>query len=310
MIEPTDTQSAHRTRLIISGVCLFMAVLLVVLFLANNSNRPLQPVRTLATAELVLISSEANFVTFPELDANPTAYLNQFIRVSGTYNPLRPPTCQPYNGPSIHWSLISEGLQLDATGYEAILREVPPNTILTVEGIWRRYHGPYGCGKEPPANDAWHLEVMQIIQPNPLFGADAIALDTILGPGPLPTEAGLPTPTATVVVVETAVLISPTPTPTFLFTPTATPTTLLLVTETPTTAVGTPNITTTPITPTPTLTPTPLTITPGATRIPTQTPTITPTPTLGSVPPTVVPDPYQGPTPVPPAPTATRPGYP
>ena len=300
MIEPTNISSADRTRLIITGVCLFMTVLLISLALIDKG-RPLKPVRTPATAVILPVNNQATFVTFPELNADPTAYLHQLIRVSGSYNPLPPLTCLPHNGPRIRWSLISDELQLDAIGFETILQEVSPGTILTVEGIWQRYHGPYGCGKQPPTNDAWYLEVLQIIEPNPLFSADIVALDTILGPSrtpvgdqPLPPTAVVEPNTPTIAPTETPLAPTLLP-PTLAFTPTAT--TIVAATPTPTTAViGTPNSTPAPgtatATPTPTMTPSPT-----PTILPTLTITVTATPTIEPGLPTLVvptPDPYQG----------------
>ncbi len=299
--EPTDTPHADRTRFIISSICLFLAVLLILLFLLGNGRRPLKPIRPSTAADLLMVSNEATFVTFPDLDTDATAYLDQFIRVSGQYTPQPPPTCLPHNGPDIRWALINNELQLDAVGFETILRELPAGTILTVEGIWRRYHGPFGCGKQPPANDAWYLEVVQIIEPNPLFGSDAVALDTILGPSHTPTSGGGLSPTAVpnqptaTAPVTTAVA---TETPTFVFTPTPTP--IVLATGSATTAVVNASTTTaTPGTPTPSLTPT-ITTSPTTTGTPTMTPTVTQTPTPGPIPPTIpvaTPNPYQGPQP-------------
>jgi hypothetical protein len=293
------TQLDKRLQLGI-GIGVGLIILLLLLFwLLRDERRQLKPLRTESNADLVLVSDSAQFVAFPDLNAAPEAYLNQVIRVSGNYAPQQPPTCLPYSGPTIQWALISEGLQLDAKGFEAILHRVPEGTILTVDGVWRRYHGPFGCGKEPPDNDAWYLEVTQIIEPNPLFGGENAGLNTILGPGRTPTpqivsageETG-PTATADPAITPTATLATigqstSTPTTTPIVTPTTTGT------ATPTSVPGTPTLTRTP-----TITPTPTT-----TGTVTTTPTITPTPQPGVIPPTLPPpDPYTGP--------PTPPGYP
>jgi hypothetical protein len=302
MVELTEAQSADRTRLIITGVCLFLAVLLVLFFLLSHRQRPLKPLRTDEAAGLLLISDEVNLVTFLELNTAPEAYLNRFIRVSGSYTPQPPLTCLPHNGPDIRWALINDELQLDAIGFEKILREVPPGTILTVVGIWRHYQGPYGCGKQPPVNDAWYLEVTQILEPNPLYGAGSIALNTILGPSRTPVG---PEPTPTAVTEQPTATLEPGTTavasPTLTFA--TTPTTAALTTQTATAVAGT--FTATPAfgTPTPSGTPTMTPSLPPGT--PGTTPTVTQTPTSGAVPPTTAPtsDPYQGPaTPVPTSP--------
>jgi hypothetical protein len=295
MVEPTPMQSSDRNRLIITGACLFLALLLVLAFLLAHRQRPLKPLRPSQTAELLLVSNEVNLVTFSELNAAPEAYLNRFIRVSGSYTPQPPPTCLPHNGPDIRWALINGELQLDAVGFETILRELTPGTTLTVVGIWRRYQGPYGCGKQPPTNDAWYLEVTQILEPNPLYGAGAVALNTSLGPTPTPVG---PEPTLTPVTQQPTATLEPSGTaavtPT-LFTPT--PTTAALATQTTTTG-GT--LTATPTLGTPATTGTPtITLTPSSPGTAAATPTVTLTPTPGAVPPTATlttPDPYQGPT--------------
>ena len=296
MIKLTEMQSSDRTRFIITGVCLFLALLLVFLFLLSHRQRPLKPPRTTETAELLLISNEVNLVTFSELNAAPETYLDRFIRVSGSYAPQPPLTCLPHNGPDIRWALINDELQLDAMGFEEILRQVPPGTTLTVVGIWRQYQGPYGCGKQPPTNSAWYLEVTQILEPNPLYGAGSVALNTLLGPSRTP--AG-PEPSPTPVTDQpTATLepgITPVATPTLILT--LTPTPVALVSLTATTAVGTFTVAPTFGTPTPSGTPTitPSPLPPGTASV---TPTVTQTPTSGPVPPTsavATPDPYQGP---------------
>jgi hypothetical protein len=41
---------------------------------------------------------------------------------------------------------------------------------MTVEGYWRLYEGPLGCGKNAPRAAIWYLEVLRIVEPNPLPG--------------------------------------------------------------------------------------------------------------------------------------------
>ncbi len=110
-------------------------------------------------------------VTFPELNADPLAYLDKAIQVSGAFIGLDSATCPRYTGPDIRWALVSEELQLDAKGYDRIVQLVEPGTDLVVQGIWRLYQGPIGCGKGPPANSSWYLQVQKIIEPNPLISS-------------------------------------------------------------------------------------------------------------------------------------------
>jgi hypothetical protein len=280
---------------------------------AENSRRGLKPFRPSSTPGGFVVESEASVVTFPELNANPNAYRNQRLRVTGDYVALTPPDCRPYSGPLFYWSLVTEELQLNATGFEALLRNVPANTTLTVEGVWRLYDGPLGCGKEPAEGIAWYLAVERIISPNPLPGfrgtprATAEAgefmptlppeLSPLLTPPtstPTPSpEANSPTPgiSATPTLVGTPTLGSPTPTPTAgtgtVF-PSVTPVGTGLpgiMTVTPTLPPGT--------TATPSATPGPGTPTSGP-PMPTLPgggyPGATATPNLGT--PTPTPDPY------------------
>ncbi|MDX1416775.1 MAG: hypothetical protein R3293_21415 [Candidatus Promineifilaceae bacterium] len=242
-------------------------------------------------------------VSFTELNDDPVAYLNQVIVVSGSYLPVEHTNCLRYSGPDIRWSLTAENLQLDAIGYERIVRLLPVGSMMTVQGVWRFYQGPLGCGKGPPVGTAWYMDVKKILQPNPLISEGGQALPIIIGSG----ESELPELIPTLDNLEGAAsatndVLTVTPVGTQVIQPTVEG----QVTFTPTpTTLGTP----TPMTPasqTPTLplaTATPIggTSVPGATSTPTATvdpsnPTSTHTPESPPVPPTAtdVPDGYPG----------------
>lgn len=290
------------TALLGLGLCLTAA-----LFLLRAEVRPLRPFRTDPTSIALIIDGQPQLVTFPELSENAAAFLNQRIRVTGYYLPVSPPDCALFTGPTFDWSLVSEGLQLNAQGFERALALVATGTTLTVEGIWRLHSGPYGCGKGPAAMEVWYLQVERIVQPNPLVAttADPAAfflsgLSTPFFPTVGPTGTARPGTQATV-----AANISPTPT-LLPGTTTAVPGTLS-PTQFPTTVGG---ATATRL----------FTATPTGTRL--STPTVTPTGTLTAgatntpppQPPTPPINPYPGPggTNTPPTPNATpspTPGY-
>lgn len=239
-------------------------------------------------------------VAFPALDEDPAAYRNRLIRVTGAYTPLPLPECSRVRGPAARWALVDQGLQLDAVGYEDLIRLVPEGIELTVDGFWRLYEGPLGCGKEPPTARLWYLEAVRLVQPNPLplLNGRSLALDasprisvtmSVATLTATPATAGSPTPSGT-------------PTPSQTPTPTGTP------------GPGTPSVTPGP-SPTPTLTPmgTPTDAPGAATHTPTGTPAPSPTRTDGSTPtpppPTNTPSSYPGGSdPTPPPPTATPSG--
>lgn len=258
-----------------------------------------------------LLAAQPQLVTYSELQEDPEAFRDQLIRVSGTLLRVPPAGCLPNSGPAIDWALIAEELRLDAVGFERIIRLLPDGLPMTLDGFFRLYEGPLGCGKGAPDGSAWFLEAIRIVQPNPLvsngrpIGGNIIAGTATPG-GPMATPGGSVTPT-----------IQPTPpgTGTPGIVPTTTPTgqTPGLPTATATQAGGTPPVTSIPtasataqFTPTPTPTPNPLpgtptvppgptgTNVPGATLVPTPTPTSagtsaprtpTPTPTVGGYPP-------------------------
>lgn len=218
-------------------------------------------------------------IGLPQLAINPQAHSGRFLRINAQFQPAEPLTCGGHvRGPVERWALVGDEWQLDAVGFDQVVRYFPAGEEMTVEGIFRSYTGPLGCGKGAPTETIWYLDVLRIISPNPLTVRRDGELVTISeGDLPIPTPEGTPT-------LETA---SPTPTveETETGTPSATPT---LTATTP--AAG----------PSPTLSPSP---TPTSTSSAGTTPF--PTPTAGTPPGTILPSPAASPTP-----TSTREGYP
>ena len=283
-------------------------LLLIWLGLALSDTRPLKPLRVTAVPANITINGQPLLVNFDDLNDTPTDYANSRIRVSGSYLRLEPVDCIPFSGPRIEWGLVAEGLQLNARGFEAVvLPIVPANTQMTLEGIWRRYPGPAGCGKEP-TNGLWYLEVEQIVQPNPLMAGTATpaAVLSVTPPpfpgtatptlaGSLPPVGGTPIPNVTIVstVVVNTPIGSPTASSTAVF---STPLPTFTSTATPTqpTGSGTP----TAVTVTPTIDPSATTPTPSSTPgsgtsvpTPTNPPLVTATPGSGYPGPTTSPNP-------------------
>ena len=164
-------------------------------------------------------------VNFETLNADPLVFRNKMIRVEGVYRAADRISCQPYKGPEIDWHLIADGFEMNITGQRQVVELAPELASLTVEGVWRLYQGPVGCGKEPARDFVWYLETVRIVEPNPFsFGTDAeqvvnrdtgedseeseiIVEPTATGVGggpdvatstPLPTVPNTPTPSPTV----------------------------------------------------------------------------------------------------------------
>ena len=308
-IEQTTTAEPRWWWWVVAALVL---ALLIWLGVALSSSRPLKPLHEENVPLDITINGQPLLVDFDALNDNPSDYVNQRISVSGNYLRLEPITCAPFSGPRIQWGLVAKGLQLNARGFEAIvLPIVPANTQMTLEGIWRRYPGPAGCGKEPPTG-LWYLEVEQIVQPNPLMAGSAtpVGILSVTPPafpgtatptvaGGLPPAIGTPVPNVT--IVSTVAASTPVATSTTLAgtavpgTATATPTSTSPGTfATPTSGPGTP--TSAPGTPTSTGTPPPSS-TPGGPGVPTPTNPPLATATSG----------YPGPPAPGPGPTSTSP---
>lgn len=248
----------------------FMVLGLVACAGGQGQLKPLAPTATAGG----FLSSQPQIVSFSELQADPEAYQGRLVRVTGVYYTIPLPECSPYSGPESEWALISENLRLDAIGFENLLPLAEPETSFTVDGVFRQYEGPVGCGKTAPVAFAWYLDAVKIIQPNPLTRSGAAIAANILDfPPGLVTPVTSPTEaTFQPANEESEQTITIVPTATSDMTVAATGTSLAPVNGTATqTATLVPSITSTP-SPTITATPTP-TVTAGtSTTIPTATP--------------------------------------
>lgn len=246
---------------------------------------PLLPTRT----PLPLFDVEPELVTFDELQRDPAAYQDKVIRVSGDFERLPLPPCLPHSGPGARWSLVADDLRLDVVGFNELLHIIEEPAIFTIDGIFRLYRAPLGCGKEPDVDAAWFLEALKVVEPNPLLVARSGGEVAISGV--IISNLGTPTPLGVVTATPT-VIVTPSPSPTGGQTATSIPTaTTTPLVASPTPSPTAPNGTTlTPtVTGTPTTTATPGTTTPtptGQTLTPTTTPSMTPSlaPTDSTVP--------------------------
>lgn len=198
-----------------------LAFLIVIgAFGCRSQARPLKPIRPTPTAGGVVVSAQPLPVTFEEINANPAAYINQPIRVSGAFTPLERVTCSPYKGPLTEWALVGNGLQMNAVGYERVIPLLASGQGMTVDGVWRFYRGPVGCGKEPATANLWYLEVTRILQPNPIVQGGTLAELPDGQPQPtLPstggsTDDGFPLSTPPLPTEQSPLDLPPTPEPT------------------------------------------------------------------------------------------------
>ena len=300
----TTWRSDPRLRYVVPVIIVLGLILLILALAAScsgrNNDRGLKPFRPTRTPQDVGASGDVVVLSFTDLNGAPEAYQNQRIRVTGNKVTIPAQACRLFTGPVFNWGLIAEDLQLNALGYGDLVKRLPDGLTMTVEGIWRQYNGPLGCGKEPANGIAWYLQVERIISPNPLPLMEGTPFATIQVPfGTRPSIDITPFQTAT---PETGGQPGLTPLPNGTGYPAGTllpPTTI------------TPLITSTidPLLPTSTLLPG---LTPSATPEPGATKTESP-PGEGGTDPTATPSLTLSPT-IPgfitQTPAPTRPGYP
>ncbi|PID86021.1 MAG: hypothetical protein CSB13_05100 [Chloroflexi bacterium] len=296
-------------------VIVVLGIILFILALAascrgQNGRYGLKPYRLTDTPQSNLVGGEVVFLTFVELNSEPDVYQNQRIRVTGDKITIVPERCRVFTGPEFTWGLIAEGLQLHTFGFDKLVSRLPDGLTMTVEGIWRQYTGPLGCGKEPEDGAAWYLQVERIISPNPLPLGKGTPFATIQVP--LAGDSGIAITPFVTQTPETAVTEQPsigiTPLPTDSTLPVNTPSSPAAATAaTQPTATSDPASSTAtrssgvtpPATPPPGSTPTPNapgTLTPTVPSGNTQTPAPTLTGYPGADPSTAVPTntPYPG----------------
>ncbi len=132
---------------VLAGLAAFLllaGLVLVTSTLLGRGSRPLYPNLPTFTPLSETLESKPTVLTFTELNADPDAYRDRRIQVAGNYASVSPPTCAPFSGPAIRWTLVADELQLNAVGFENILRLLAEGTPMTVTGTWRLYRGPSG----------------------------------------------------------------------------------------------------------------------------------------------------------------------
>lgn len=225
-------------------------------------------------------------VLMTDLAANPAFYTDGYIQLTGQYDRLPRLVCgsKAYPSPA-SWGLVGDGFLARARGFDDLLQNLAVRGLtMTVNGFWRQWHGPIGCGKDAQQQTIWYLEVTEIVSPSPLVkatltpvGAQPVALvtatavpDTSSPANPLPISPpgnGNDAGDETAVIPPTA---TPTATPTFIISATT------ASTPSPTAGSDSPSQPVTP-TPAPTTAGTAVSSAPGNTTTPTPPPSPTPT---------------------------------
>ncbi len=246
---------------------------------ATIAGKPLQPV---SVSPLTLVR-------------NPSALENQYIELAGNYKRLPIQVCagESHSSP-IGWYLAMGDLEIPASGYDQQLRDLVEDGLpMVVEGRWKQWEGPVGCGRRVPVQQIWYLVVTEIISPNPLTAVQNEAGEIAELPGsvvditaapPIVTVITLPTNTAEPEIPTATAQSSPiainTVTPELQGSPTESSTPGPAITSTPAislTETGTQERTA-PVTETPESNQSPTSGAAGTTT-PTQTPSLSPSAT-------------------------------
>jgi hypothetical protein len=253
--------------------------------------QPEEATNTPLPAAAIERATQAESPTLLTLARNPGAFEGKDLRLSGAYRPLPLQICvgETHQSPAT-WALVDGEVQILASGFDSELRKLaPPGLPLEVEGRWQRWQGPVGCGRRAASQLVWHLQLTDILSPNPLSAAipftpeaigavtttptpDSLAAGEATAPpltntipvaeepsGNLPTATPGGSPTQTPFASATAgaddspagsATVTTSPAPAGSGTPSATPSGT--GTPTPNSLTATPTATTTPRSPTPT----------------------------------------------------------
>ncbi|MCB8966009.1 MAG: hypothetical protein H6660_03860 [Ardenticatenaceae bacterium] len=219
------------------------------------------------------VNRDVYTIEFTELAAAPAAYEGYRLRLTGLYKPLPTLVCATDAHPSpATWGLVADGYLAYIDGYAHLRTLLPSGLTMTVEGQWRHWEGPVGCGKEATHQEIWYLAASEIVDPSPITRVTLTPAGNDEG-----VIAQLETPTPAEVISEETP-IPPTATPTIEVDETAVPPTLPPISTVP--SISTPPLV---ITITPTIMPITITVTPTA-DAKSETPTITPGATITGTP--------------------------
>lgn len=151
---------------------LFLLVLLAIFPACNRDKRPTPtPFSNEDMSEEALDSASSQSMSITDLAANPEAFANSFVKISGRYRRLPLLVCDsdPHPSPAT-WQLVAEdGSAIAVGGFDSQIRPLlPDNLTMTVAGVWQLFDGPVGCGKNASGTQIWYLKASDILSPSPI----------------------------------------------------------------------------------------------------------------------------------------------
>lgn len=238
---------------------IFWLVLVTLLIACNGSQRPTptpfaEPDGTVEAES----SATPQTITITDLAADPAAYADSAVTLTGQYRRLPLLVCEtdPHPAPAT-WQLEAEDGSLIAVGgFDSQVRSLlPTNLTMTVAGVWQLFEGPVGCGKSATTVQIWYLKASDILSPSPIArvtltptgsGTQVAEVDSGAETAvPTPSDGSQP-PTPTLELTEGDITFTPTSASTTIPSPpgggtpggNATPTTAVTPTAGDATAVG------------------------------------------------------------------------
>ncbi|MCB8927295.1 MAG: hypothetical protein H6652_16890 [Ardenticatenaceae bacterium] len=151
---------------------LFLLVLLMIFTACNENGRPTPtPFPENESTEEALNPLAPLAISISDLAADPEAYAQSFVEITGQYRRLPLLVCDsdPHPAPAT-WQLVAEDGSLVAIGgFDSQVRSLLPNDLtMTVAGVWQLFDGPVGCGKNASSQQIWYLKASDILSPSPI----------------------------------------------------------------------------------------------------------------------------------------------
>ena len=151
---------------------IFLTVLLTILIACTGDQQPTPtPFPEVTTTEEALDPTASLAISITDLAADPEAYGDSFVEITGRYQQLPLLVCDSdaYPAPAT-WQLQAEDGSLIAVGgFDSQVRSLLPNDLtMTVSGVWQLFEGPVGCGKSAASTQIWYLKASDILSPSPI----------------------------------------------------------------------------------------------------------------------------------------------
>jgi hypothetical protein len=151
---------------------LIFLLIFVTLLIACGEARPTPtPFAEEDVTEEALNPIEPVALSIADLAADPEAYADSFVEITGQYRRLPLLICEsdPHPSPAT-WQLAAEdGSVIAIGGFDSQVRSLLPSDLtVTVVGVWQLFEGPVGCGKSAASSEIWYLKTREIVSPSPI----------------------------------------------------------------------------------------------------------------------------------------------